>query len=208
MRPAVMRRSLGVLVCLLLAAHSLRLGDFGLSGAWLGLGGLVLTRQAWVRWVVAAACLWGVWIWGTTTVELVQFRLALGAPWARLAGILGTVFTVTAATGWLFVHSSAERISPRHRSQQRPWLRSFCSLWSCSPWLGAARRFPYYWRTGSGPARGGWKSWCLGSMRFGPGPNFSIPNSGSSGGHGFGAFFLWFFSPNSLWDSLAWNSFL
>ncbi|ACV68565.1 4Fe-4S binding protein [Desulfohalobium retbaense] len=125
MRPAVMRRSLGVLVCLLLAAHSLRLGDFGLSGAWLGLGGLVLTRQAWVRWVVAAACLWGVWIWGTTTVELVQFRLALGAPWARLAGILGTVFTVTAATGWLFVHSSAERISPRHRSQQGPLAAIF-----------------------------------------------------------------------------------
>ncbi|MFO7718715.1 MAG: 4Fe-4S dicluster domain-containing protein [Desulfohalobium sp.] len=120
MLAAVMRRGLGLLVSLLLAAHSLRTGDFGLTVAWLGMGALVCTRQAWVRWVFAVACIWGVWIWATTTLELIQFRMLMGAPWTRLAFILGSVLAVTGLTGWLFVQAGAEASYFRHRARQFP----------------------------------------------------------------------------------------
>ncbi|WP_239057887.1 4Fe-4S binding protein [Pseudodesulfovibrio sp. JC047] len=71
-----------------LAAHLLRQGDFGLMTAFLALAGLMTTRQAWVRWGMVAALVWGGFIWADTTVHLVHFRQAFDLPWRRLAVIM------------------------------------------------------------------------------------------------------------------------
>ncbi|WP_319544068.1 4Fe-4S binding protein [uncultured Pseudodesulfovibrio sp.] len=79
------------LALLLLAAHSLRFGDYGLMGAFAVLAGLMFTRQAWVRWGIVAALLWGGFIWADATVNFVNFRHMFDLPWKRLAVIMATI---------------------------------------------------------------------------------------------------------------------
>ncbi|WP_316900727.1 4Fe-4S binding protein [Pseudodesulfovibrio indicus] len=76
---------------LLLGAHALRQGDFGLTAFFAALAGLLFTRQGWVRLAGGAALLWGGLAWAQITVDLVAFRQAFGQPWMRLALILGGV---------------------------------------------------------------------------------------------------------------------
>lgn len=80
-----------LLALLLLAAHSLRQGDFGLMASFVILAGLLFTRQAWVRWGVVAALLWGGFIWADATVDFVSFRQAFDLPWKRLTAIMAGV---------------------------------------------------------------------------------------------------------------------
>ena len=76
---------------LLLSAHALRQGDYGLSASFAALAGLLFTRQAWVRMLVVAALLWGGYVWANATVEFISFRQAFGFPWQRLACIMAGV---------------------------------------------------------------------------------------------------------------------
>ena len=79
---------------LLLAAHALRQGDFGLTASFAAVAGLLFARRAWVRPVAVAALVWGGVIWARATVDFVSFRLALDLPWMRLAGIMALVILV------------------------------------------------------------------------------------------------------------------
>jgi len=85
------RLILPVLALSLLAAHWLRLGNFGLAASLAGLAGLLFTRQAWLRPVVVAALLWGGYVWAEAVVDIVSIRLVLDQPWLRLAGIMSGV---------------------------------------------------------------------------------------------------------------------
>ncbi|EGB13589.1 iron-sulfur binding protein [Pseudodesulfovibrio mercurii] len=76
---------------LLLGAHGLRQGDFGLAASLAVLAGLLAARRAWARPVAAAALLWGGFVWAQATVDFIGFRLVLGEPWERLAWIMGGV---------------------------------------------------------------------------------------------------------------------
>jgi polyferredoxin len=83
-----------VAALLLLGAHGLRQGDFGLAASLASLAGLLLARRAWVRPVAVAALLWGGFVWAQATVDFIGFRRAFDLPWLRLAWIMGGVISL------------------------------------------------------------------------------------------------------------------
>jgi hypothetical protein len=90
---------LAALSLLLLAAHFLRYGEWGLCFAIVSLIGLTFYRLAWVRWVVIAVLAIGVMVWADTGINLVNMRKAFDQPWGRLSLIIGSVIVLTAVTG-------------------------------------------------------------------------------------------------------------
>jgi polyferredoxin len=84
---------------LLLAAHFLRYGEWGLCVATVGLIALTLSRLAWVRWVVITVLASGVMVWADIGMNLINMRLSLGQPWGRLGLIIGGVAVLTAVAG-------------------------------------------------------------------------------------------------------------
>lgn len=85
---------LPVLVLLLLGAHGLRQGEFGLAASLAVLAGLLFFRRSWARPVAVAALLWGGFIWAQATVDFISFRQAFELPWLRLAWIMGGVLAL------------------------------------------------------------------------------------------------------------------
>jgi NAD-dependent dihydropyrimidine dehydrogenase PreA subunit len=85
------RLILPVTALLLLGAHGLRQGDFGLAASLALLAGLLCSRRAWVRPVAVAALLWGGLVWAQSTVDFIAFRQAFELPWMRLAWIMGGI---------------------------------------------------------------------------------------------------------------------
>lgn len=91
-----------VLSLVVLGAHFLRYGNaIGVSAS-LALIGLLFLRKAWVARLVQAALIIGALEWIHTLYELIQMRMAQGAPVARMAAILGVVIVVTIASALLF----------------------------------------------------------------------------------------------------------
>jgi hypothetical protein len=97
----IVRVTLVIIACLLLAAHFLRVGNYGLTLVWLLIPGLLLIRKAWSLLVLQALLYGGAVIWLFTTITTIQTRLRLDAPWDRLALILGTVTLLTLLSGLL-----------------------------------------------------------------------------------------------------------
>jgi hypothetical protein len=86
----------------LLGAHFHRAGSaLGVTACVLLVGLLALPR-AWAARGVQLALLAGALEWLWTAYLLVQARIALGQPWARLAWILGAVALITAAAALVF----------------------------------------------------------------------------------------------------------
>ncbi|WP_319466722.1 4Fe-4S binding protein [uncultured Pseudodesulfovibrio sp.] len=102
---------------LLLAAHSLRQGDFGLTSTFVLLAGLMFTRQAWVRLVAISALVWGGYIWADVTVDFISFRQTLGMPWHRLAFIMGGVILFDALALAVLAGETCRRFFDRSREQ-------------------------------------------------------------------------------------------
>ena len=90
--------TLTTLSLLLLAAHFLRYGEWGLCIALVSLIGLAFSGLAWTRWIVMAVLASGLWVWVDTGMDLINMRLAFGQPWGRLGLIIGSVVVVTAVT--------------------------------------------------------------------------------------------------------------
>jgi ferredoxin len=80
---------------LLLSAHFLRFGNWGLCLTITSFIVLMFYRLAWVRWVLIAVLVIGVFVWVDTWMNLVQIRLAVGQPWVRLSLIIGSVIALT-----------------------------------------------------------------------------------------------------------------
>lgn len=80
----------------LLAAHSLRPGDWALAAVFLILAAGAFSRKAWLRPALVAVLAAGCVIWAGSGAGFVQLRQALGQPWLRLALILGAVLGLTA----------------------------------------------------------------------------------------------------------------
>lgn len=87
----MLSRVLATLALILLAAHSLRVGEMGAMAAWLLLAGLGWTRLAWARLALMAGLVVGLFVWTQTAVDLIHFRLLMGGPWFRLVGIMAGV---------------------------------------------------------------------------------------------------------------------
>lgn len=87
-----------VLSALLLAAHFYRSGRVGVVALVLAVPLLLITRERWatiaVRLFLALAAI----EWLRTAFVIAQERQALGAPFARMLVILGTVALFTAAS--------------------------------------------------------------------------------------------------------------
>ncbi|AMK11882.1 4Fe-4S binding protein [Pseudodesulfovibrio indicus] len=105
---------------LLLGAHALRQGDFGLTAFFAALVGLLFTRQGWVRLVGGAALLWGGLAWAQITVDLVAFRQAFGLPWGRLALIMGIVILLDGLAMALLLGPRLDRFFDRDREWAWP----------------------------------------------------------------------------------------
>ncbi len=89
-----------VLSLLILAAHALRFGEMGQVAAWLAVAGLLLVRQAWARRAVQGVLVAGFFFWLDVAADIARLRLAMGAPWVRMALIMGAVALVCAAAAW------------------------------------------------------------------------------------------------------------
>ena len=87
---------------LVMAAHFLRSGNLILVLACLAFPWLVLIRKTWVPRLLQVALGLGAISWLWTLVEIAQTRMAVGAPWVRMALILGAVALVTALSGLVF----------------------------------------------------------------------------------------------------------
>ncbi|WP_320169172.1 4Fe-4S binding protein [Maridesulfovibrio sp.] len=99
-----------VLSYILLAAHAVRGGDWGLAVFMTGAACLALFRDRWVGYVssVLLACGAVVWLqWGSSLIGL---RVAVGGPWVRLAFIMGMLFALS-------LFSAAYCLSPAGRER-------------------------------------------------------------------------------------------
>ena len=108
-----------ILSCVLLSAHFMRAGETGIVLLWLSVPLLLLLRRRWVPLVMTLMLLLGAFIWGETTLALIRMRLAMGAPWGRLALIMGTVTALTAASALVF---RTEGVRRRYREGEGPLL--------------------------------------------------------------------------------------
>ena len=91
-----------VLALLLLAAHFLRYGNTVIVVGIAALSGLLFVRRAWAARIIQLVLVAGTVEWLRTLAMLVQERMALGAPYLRMAVILGLVAAVTAFAALLF----------------------------------------------------------------------------------------------------------
>lgn len=116
---------LAVLAHLLLAAHALRRGDWGLCLVLAALPLALVTRQGWTRLAAAAVLLLGAAQWASTGVDFIQLRLAFGEPWLRLALILAAVCGLTLASSLWLLGAGAQRLFPGQRERERPQATAF-----------------------------------------------------------------------------------
>ena len=107
-----------VLSLVVLGAHFLRYGNAIGVTASLALIGLLFLRKAWVARLVQAALIIGALEWIHTLYELVQMRMAQGAPIVRMAAILGVVIVVTIASALLFQTRTMKQMYGLGRSEQ------------------------------------------------------------------------------------------
>jgi hypothetical protein len=107
-----------VLSLVVLGAHFLRYGNAIGVTASLALIGLLFLRKAWVARLVQATLIVGALEWIHTLYELVQMRMAQGAPVARMAAILGVVIVVTIASALLFQTRTMEQMYRLGGSEQ------------------------------------------------------------------------------------------
>jgi hypothetical protein len=91
-----------VLSLLVLGAHFYRAGEWPRALLCVALTGLLALPRAWVARVVQTALVLGAAEWVWTTVGFVQQRISLGAPWTRLAFILGAVAALALLGAALF----------------------------------------------------------------------------------------------------------
>jgi polyferredoxin len=117
--------SLAALAHLLLAAHALRRGDWGLCLILAALPLALLTRQGWTRLAAAVVLLLGAAQWAAAGMDFVQLRLAFGEPWLRLALILAAVCGLTLASSLWLLGARARTLFPGQRKAERPQAAAF-----------------------------------------------------------------------------------
>ena len=117
--------TLAVLAHLLLAAHALRSGDWGLSAALTALPLLLLTRLGAARLVSAWALVLGALFWVDAGLGFVRLRLAFGQDWLRLALILGAVTLASLGSGLWLLGRRAQGLFQRGRAVAVPQAAAF-----------------------------------------------------------------------------------
>ena len=103
-----------VLSIAVLGAHFMRYGNVIGVTVSLVLIGLVFLRRAWVARLIQAALVLGALEWTHTLYQLVQIRMAQGAPTVRMAVILGVVIVITLGSALLFQTKTLQRMYGLH----------------------------------------------------------------------------------------------
>lgn len=145
-----------LLSLLVLAAHALRLGEAGQVAAWLAVAGLLAVRRPWARRAAQGVLLAGFFFWLDIGYGLVRLRLALDAPWLRLALILAAVALTCALAAW-----ALEARKVRERTGDGPGWTGALAFLLCLGLVLAARakspvavlladRLPLAWGPGWG----------------------------------------------------------
>lgn len=98
---SILRRIPALFALLLLGAHFLRFGHLALVILCLALLGPLFVSKPVAQRLVQGALALGSLVWAWTLVQDVQDRWSFGAPWMRLAIILGSVAAFTAWSAWL-----------------------------------------------------------------------------------------------------------
>ena len=91
-----------IISCLFLAAHFMRAEQTGLVALWVSALLLLLIKRSWIANTFSILLILGALIWGQTTHIIYKVRLSMGAPWLRMALILGGVAVFTAASALVF----------------------------------------------------------------------------------------------------------
>ncbi|MGM0490727.1 MAG: 4Fe-4S binding protein [Planctomycetota bacterium] len=107
MRNAV-RYAFTIILSLLLGAHFLRWGNAGLALTCTAFPVLLAFRRRWCSHVLSLFLLSGAVVWFRLTDLLVARRIAMEAPWGRLALILGGI-SLTCVVGAVLLHTSRAR---------------------------------------------------------------------------------------------------
>ena len=87
---------------LLLGAHFLRVDAMTLVAVCVALCGLLLVSRPWAARVLQTALVLGALEWLRTLTVLALQRQHAGAPWLRMAVILGIVAALALVAAWLF----------------------------------------------------------------------------------------------------------
>ncbi|MBN2717841.1 MAG: 4Fe-4S binding protein [Deltaproteobacteria bacterium] len=85
-----------VLSILILAAHFLRIGNWGATVAVLFFLSLFFWRHRWMLGVLRTGFALGTLFWLKITLDMILVRMALGEPWIRLSIIMGAVALLSA----------------------------------------------------------------------------------------------------------------
>ncbi len=91
-----------LLSALLLGAHFYRAGQLPLVLVVLAAPTILFFRRPWAARIIQIGLIAGGLEWARTMVGLVMARQAMGAPWTRLALILGAVSVLTACSALVF----------------------------------------------------------------------------------------------------------
>jgi len=102
---------------LLLAAHALRGGDWGLVVFMLGCAGLVFIRERWVGYVTSVVLCLGAFMWVNKGADLLNLRINTGGDWTRLILILGALFAMTLFSAAFACSRSGHRVFKYNKEQ-------------------------------------------------------------------------------------------
>lgn len=117
-----LRLAPAALALIVLGAHFYRAGSWLPVAIVVVLLALLPLRRPFVPWALQAALVVGALEWLRTLLALVDVRQAMGAPWARLAAILGLVALATLASA-LALRSRAARAHYAARAEPE-WAAS------------------------------------------------------------------------------------
>ncbi len=117
--------TLAVLGHLVLAAHALRGGDWGLCAALALAPLLLLTRRGFARLIAAAVLIGGAAVWVDAGLGFVRMRMAFEAPWLRLALIMAALVAASLGSGLWLLGQRARAVFHRGREAEGPQAAAF-----------------------------------------------------------------------------------
>lgn len=111
-----------IISCLLLAAHAVRGGDWGLAVFMAGVAGLTLPRERWAGNVAAIMLALGAGVWLEKGADLIEMRVFLGGDWLRLALIMSGLLGLTLlASAYVFSESGRRNFN---RNKDSGWFKA------------------------------------------------------------------------------------
>ena len=97
----ILRIVLLIISYLLLIAHFLREGEVLLTALYLLVPFFLIIKKKWSLILLQIFIYGGVLVWIQTLFSLIVARIDMGAPWLRMAIILGVVILITLISGLL-----------------------------------------------------------------------------------------------------------